>query len=730
LGEALAVGNDLAGHSRHQFRLAVADALAQVGRWNDALDLLGPAIHERPDTEAVLLASRALDHLGRWSEAIQRVDEGLGRVPCDEKLRACRAEMIWKSGRRDEGLALTRNLADELLTRPDACPKDQQAAVTAFARRLFELNRIDDAVERLSHGASIIQDAGVSSALHGWAAQLLERNGRYREAEQSYRQALVAAPDDVRPAMALTSLLAFTMGLTTAALKEVELVMDVEYVYGRAEQATIFTTAQRRSEADLIFEDLSKSAANHLTFFAWGFGLIQGNDPDRAEDKYREALDCCPGDWRTRYSLAATLDQLGRHREAWQEWDAVLIDLRCAWEANGGSDTSQNYAQLLLRFGEASRAAEVVAAALLSSPSSVSLLATAVDAEVAMIDDREVPDESAARRRATQRCADARRALGEPGALPGEFPVERERAVAVASACVAVGNYAQALEIVKPLLAHDEDGRLHAAAAVAEARRENHRRAIELFRRSVALGQDDLLNHTNLGDALRNCAKLDQAATEYRRVLRITPDSVDARLGLAETYVLYGESDNDPDRYEEAIDEAGQALRCGVAGIGSRRLNRREQAEVHYLMGYAWVKRHERGSTGLASGAALNNAKAEFKFARQCNPNLDKARRALVKLKAAKRLHQDMWTTHLGWMVILPMALITFCLAQGAFFLSNGTAHSLSGSGYLMATFGSLLFLVVGLCLPQLLKLKVGSIEMEKTAASEATAPVPLSIRR
>jgi hypothetical protein len=53
----------------------------------------------------------------------------------------------------------------------------------------------------------------------------------------------------------------------------------------------------------------------------------------------------------------------------------------------------------------------------------------------------------------------------------------------------------------------------------------------------------------------------------------------------------------------------------------------------------------------------------------------------------------------------------------------------LSGTDYSLVTFGALLFTVVGLYLPHILKLKVGSIELEKTAASEANTPSTNSLR-
>jgi hypothetical protein len=49
---------------------------------------------------------------------------------------------------------------------------------------------------------------------------------------------------------------------------------------------------------------------------------------------------------------------------------------------------------------------------------------------------------------------------------------------------------------------------------------------------------------------------------------------------------------------------------------------------------------------------------------------------------------------------------------------------------YSLLTFGSLLFMVAGLYLPQLLKLKVGGIELEKSSLDQSTPAGPIGIRR
>ena len=54
----------------------------------------------------------------------------------------------------------------------------------------------------------------------------------------------------------------------------------------------------------------------------------------------------------------------------------------------------------------------------------------------------------------------------------------------------------------------------------------------------------------------------------------------------------------------------------------------------------------------------------------------------------------------------------------------------LAGGYYALLTFGSLLFMVVGLYLPQILKLRVAGIELEKSSVDQASTGGTLGISK
>jgi hypothetical protein len=135
-------------------------------------------------------------------------------------------------------------------------------------------------------------------------------------------------------------------------------------------------------------------------------------------------------------------------------------------------------------------------------------------------------------------------------------------------------------------------------------------------------------------------------------------------------------------------------------------------------MGYAWTKRHELG--GLNGAFSLKNARDEFKKAAD-DYGSEKATRALEKLQRSTR-QDGTQIVRAGMVLIVSLAVLTFVLAQIDFFLVTARAHRLASAIYGLLTFGALLFIVVGLFLPEILKLRVGSIELEKSAASEQTS--------
>ena len=73
------------------------------------------------------------------------------------------------------------------------------------------------------------------------------------------------------------------------------------------------------------------------------------------------------------------------------------------------------------------------------------------------------------------------------------------------------------------------------------------------FSGALALGADDATAHYNLGNALRDAGKLDEAAASYRQAIALRPDLPDAYTNLGLTLEAR-------DRLEEAVDSYDKAI--------------------------------------------------------------------------------------------------------------------------------------------------------------------------
>jgi hypothetical protein len=126
----------------------------------------------------------------------------------------------------------------------------------------------------------------------------------------------------------------------------------------------------------------------------------------------------------------------------------------------------------------------------------------------------------------------------------------------------------------------------------------------------------------------------------------------------------------------------------------------------------------------------LNKARADFRRAKDNDSENYKAARALEKIgkrfgfRAAQRLIEK-----LGPWILFLLSLSVFGVAQFSVFKQR-PIKDLNAGYYVLLTFGSLIWMVASISLPQLLKLKVAGIELEKNAVDQITTPTALEISR
>ena len=258
-------------------------------------------------------------------------------------------------------------------------------------------------------------------------------------------------------------------------------------------------------------------------------------------------------------------------------------------------------------------------------------------------------------------------------------------------------------------------------------------KAIEHFREAHLLKPRDLNLHSYLADAYQMHGWLEKAEQEYNRILDATVGHVEAHIGLGETFMSLAEA-GDNDLYADAVDCFGRAIRLSNTKLGSRQLANHELAAVHYNRGVARTKLWE--NSRAAKRSLLHQARDDFETACQLDSENYQAARARKRLKdthlAVRPARVGKW---LGPILIFLLSGIVFLLSQITFFLGghefsfsllghkflSWTVPKLETASYVTLSFGMLAFMVIGLYLPQLLKLEVGAVKFEKSVTESAS---------
>jgi tetratricopeptide (TPR) repeat protein len=291
----------------------------------------------------------------------------------------------------------------------------------------------------------------------------------------------------------------------------------------------------------------------------------------------------------------------------------------------------------------------------------------------------------------------------------------------------------------------------HAYLGLARAGTADFESAMVSLAEALKYDPDNIDYKQRLADLQQQMQLYDRAERNYREVLEVAPCNVDALIGLGEVLTSLGtaqaaESEGrneaaDPDLFKEAWDQLGMALRLAqetaCKGVqfrtGSRTLNSRERAALHYGRGYASVKLHQATMQGRLlprPRPPLTAARRAFTRAVRCDPNHNQAARALRQLKTDKASTASRY----GGMILAIICLLILVVVQAAFYL-KGFPHfpetlQSNPTIYATLTFGLLAFLMAAISLPELLKLKVGGVQLEKSRTEQIDPLANLSIAR
>jgi hypothetical protein len=126
----------------------------------------------------------------------------------------------------------------------------------------------------------------------------------------------------------------------------------------------------------------------------------------------------------------------------------------------------------------------------------------------------------------------------------------------------------------------------------------------------------------------------------------------------------------------------------------------------------------------------LWRAREDFTDAKQYDPDHFKARRAVEKVtQRYKGLSSQKVTDRWAPLSVAALAFTILVLIQSSFF-AHRPSINLKEEYYVLLTFGSLMFVAAAFYLPQVLKLKVAGVELEKSSVEKIAVPTTLGISR
>ncbi len=291
----------------------------------------------------------------------------------------------------------------------------------------------------------------------------------------------------------------------------------------------------------------------------------------------------------------------------------------------------------------------------------------------------------------------------------------------------------------------------HANLGLALSRRGDLEGAANSYRNALKHDPDHLVIANSLASVHLRLGALELAEKQYRRVTAVAEANLEAWLGLANVYMAKAdampkldggaESDAALDLYAEARDCLLKVLDLNAElsdSLDARRawprLSPPVLAGAHYDLGYLYTKlKRAKPRNPLARrtrGPLLAHARRSFEQALKLDPTHAAATRAVRSIEAAEqRSGSQLVNEDTARLALIAICFLLLSVVQAVFFFGF-LSPKINPTEYAALTFGILAFAIATISLPDLLKLKVPGVEVEKKTAVERIEVTQLEIPR
>lgn len=160
--------------------------------------------------------------------------------------------------------------------------------------------------------------------------------------------------------------------------------------------------------------------------------------------------------------------------------------------------------------------------------------------------------------------------------------------------------------------------------------------AISQYRYALELTPDDALAHSNLGTALAAQGKFDEAIEHYERALALAPEDADSYSNLGNTLFALDRTDEAIRRFRQALEiDPSSAEAHGGLGAALQSQGKVDEAITHLRraieLGPALVEAYNYLGLALASQGRMAEATAEFRRALEIDPDFADAHANLAR---------------------------------------------------------------------------------------------------
>lgn len=464
----------------------------------------------------------------------------------------------------------------------------------------------------------------------------------------------------------------------------------------------------RYDEAIEKFEQCIKTDNQYIdALFKWGYALLELRRYDEAIEKFEQCTDIDDEYIDAHHNIAHILDKQGKYKLANEEWKKIyLICENRKGDAKDLEDADffSSFGGLLCCvFDEMKQSEEVYKEGLTFAPDDVDILLGIFHLYIVRSE-----KDSEFYWKAIEKYKKVEKILLK-------LPENIDNLLKLGDLYQEMEEYEKAENVLLKAIKKDmkNNEKILAALGYIYLCKENFDNAFKYLKEAEKRCPDDLDIKSYIADVYLNKKLIEKAQVEFNNILKVNPYHIEALIGLGEIYITKGENSDDEDMYNKAINYLTKAIEIARSeNIHNKHKIEKEKelAHIFYFRGYARTKIND-----------LGGAKKDFVSCLEYDQDYHNAICNKEKIeKFLNPLSHQMLMEKTGPWIILISSIFVLIANQFIFFGQFfGLPRYIEINYYALITFGSMIFAIIGIYLPQILKLKVPGIEIEKGVISQ-----------